>query len=65
VHEPQDDALSSAHSKVASRSFEEKRKVAVVAGVEAGGPERIVVSGATGGPVAITNGDRLSTCPQM
>src|SRR5688572_13968667 len=63
-HEPKSGA-SSAHSKVASGSLEEKVNAAVVSSVVGDGPERIVVSGPPAVEVdEIANGDRLATSPQ-
>ena len=63
--EPHDRARSSSeHSKFAVASLEENAKVAVGLGVEASGPDSIVVSGTTSAEAgAIANGDRPSVTP--
>src|SRR5918999_76922 len=58
-------SVSSAHSNVASGSFEANSKVAVALTVVEGGPETIVVSDTTSAvPVATAKTEKLSASPQ-
>jgi hypothetical protein len=64
AHDPHVRPPSSEHSKSAVGSVEVNSNVAVGSGVDASGPETMVVSGTTvAEPAAIANGDRPSTTP--
>ncbi len=63
--DPQSSMVSSAHSKVANGSLDEKAKSASMLAVKAGGAESMVVSGTTAAvPVTMAKGDKPPASPQ-